>query len=63
MGSAGGMLEDSAEFENDLALAYCPNSLLPPNLTVKMITQRGFSEAKSTMSTQERGILHGHAGQ
>lgn len=63
MGSAGGTLEDSAEFKDDLALAYCPNSRLSPNLTVKRITQKGFSEAKLTMRIQARGILQGYPGQ
>lgn len=63
MGSAGGTLEDSAEFKDDLALAYCPNSRLSPNLTVKRITQKGFSEAKPAMRIQARGILQGYPGQ
>lgn len=53
MGSAGGTLEDSAEFKDDLALAYCPNSRLSPNLTVKRITQKGFSEAKPQWESRQ----------
>ena len=61
------MLEDSAEFKDefkdDLALAYCPNSPLAPNLTVKRISQKGFSEAEPIMRIQAGGILQGYPGQ
>lgn len=63
VGSAGGRLEDSAEFKDDLAVAYCPKNPLPANLTVKSITPKGFSEAKHTMRNQARGILQGYPGQ
>lgn len=58
-----GCWEDSAEFKDDLALAYCPNSPLPPNLTVKRTTQKGFSEAEPTMRIQARRILQGYPEQ
>lgn len=63
VGSAGRTLEDSAEFRDDLALPFCPNIPFSPNLTVKTITQKGFSEAKPTVRIQAAGTLQGYLGQ